>query len=142
MSDVFSHLKLRDKRVLAIIPDKGRTAPIPLVFLWLRETLRLSVAALQGMVVGYASSLQSPAGVGINEDSPETPRVPVTWATGIPRERYEYVNLGSRDPSSIGTEAWAGRECQAMLLVPHAVNQLYRLSEARSTSLQWTRCRG
>ena len=53
--------------------------------------------------------------------------VQVTLATGLAREECEAVNLGYRDPASIRTEDWAGREAESVLLVPHAGEVLYRV---------------
>ena len=58
----------------------------------------------------------------------ESPRIQVTLATGIPRERCELVNLGYRDPASIDPAQFASREDEGVLLVPHAGEMLYRLS--------------
>lgn len=57
----------------------------------------------------------------------ESPRIQVTLATGIPRERCELVNLGYRDPATIDPAQFAGREAEGILLVPHAGEMLYRL---------------
>jgi nickel-dependent lactate racemase len=59
----------------------------------------------------------------------ETPRIGVTLATGIPEERCRRVNLGYADYRTIDPAAWAGREAEGVLLVPHAGEMLYR-SEA------------
>lgn len=66
-------------------------------------------------------------GMGTYENGVEKPRIQVTLATGIPRERCERVNLGYRDPATINPEEWAGREDEGILLVPHAGEMLYRL---------------
>ena len=66
-------------------------------------------------------------GVGAFENGVEKPRIHVTLATGIPRERCERVNLGYRDPDTINPAEWAGREDEGILLVPHAGEMLYRL---------------
>ncbi|RMF28029.1 MAG: DUF2088 domain-containing protein [Chloroflexi bacterium] len=68
-------------------------------------------------------------GIGTYEGGVERPRIQVTLATGIPRERCERVNLGYRDPATIHPEAWANREEEGILLVPHAGEILYRLRE-------------
>ena len=65
-------------------------------------------------------------GMGTYVDGVERPRIQVTLATGIPRERCERVNLGYRDPATIDPAAWAGREDEGILLVPHAGEMLYR----------------
>src|ERR687886_920811 len=56
----------------------------------------------------------------------ETPRIQVTLATGIPEERCRRVNLGYADYRTIDPQAWAGRESEGLLLVPHAGEMLYR----------------
>jgi nickel-dependent lactate racemase len=58
----------------------------------------------------------------------ETPRIQVTLATGIPQERCRRINLGYRDYREIDPAAWAGRESEGRLLVPHAGEALYRLA--------------
>jgi nickel-dependent lactate racemase len=56
----------------------------------------------------------------------ETPRIQVTLATGIPEERCRRINLGYTDYRTIDPQAWAGREVEGILLVPHAGETLYR----------------
>jgi nickel-dependent lactate racemase len=56
----------------------------------------------------------------------ETPRIQVTLATSIPEERCRRVNLGYADYRAIDPQAWAGREAEGVLLVPHAGEMLYR----------------
>jgi nickel-dependent lactate racemase len=57
----------------------------------------------------------------------ETPRITVTLATGIPRERCRRINLGYRDPATIDLAEWEGREAEGILVVPRAGEMLYRL---------------
>jgi len=57
----------------------------------------------------------------------ERPRIQVTLATGIPRERCERINLGYLDPAAIDPEEWANREDEGILLVRKAGEMLYRL---------------
>jgi nickel-dependent lactate racemase len=57
----------------------------------------------------------------------EEPRIRVTLATGIPRERCEAIGLGYRDPARIELEEWADREDEGILLVRRAGEQLYRV---------------
>lgn len=59
----------------------------------------------------------------------ETPRIRVTLATGIPRERCQRLHLGYLDPASIHPAEWEGREAEGLLLVPRAGEILYRLRE-------------
>ncbi len=61
----------------------------------------------------------------------ERPRIQVTLATSIPRERCERVNLGYLDPASIDLSEWQGREAEGILMVPKAGELLYRV-RARS----------
>lgn len=56
----------------------------------------------------------------------ESPRIQVTLATGIPEERCRRVNLGYCDYREIDPAAWANREDEGILLVPHAGEMLYR----------------
>lgn len=66
-------------------------------------------------------------GQGTYHNGIESPRIQVTLATGIPRERCQRLNLGYRDPSTIIPLEWANREDEGVLLVPHAGEVLYRL---------------
>jgi nickel-dependent lactate racemase len=61
------------------------------------------------------------------ETGVETPRIKVTLATKIPKERCEQVNLGYLDPESINLEDWKGREDEGILFVPKAGEMLYRV---------------
>jgi nickel-dependent lactate racemase len=61
------------------------------------------------------------------ETGVETPRVRLTLATGIPRERCERINLGYRDPATIDPEEWAGREHEGVILVRRGGEKLFRL---------------
>lgn len=66
-------------------------------------------------------------GRGTYENGVEHPRIQVTLATGVPRERCERLNLGYRDPDTVDPADWADREDEGILLVPHAGEMLYRL---------------
>jgi len=66
-------------------------------------------------------------GAGTFADGVESPRIHVTLATGIPKERCERIGLGYLDPASINPEDWADREDEGILLVPRAGEQLYRV---------------
>lgn len=61
------------------------------------------------------------------ETGVETPRIKVTLATKIARERCERVNLGYLDPATINLDEWKGREDEGILFVPKAGEMLYRL---------------
>jgi nickel-dependent lactate racemase len=56
----------------------------------------------------------------------ETPRIRVTLATGIPRERCARIDLGYLDPATVDVEAWK-RERDS-LVVPRAGEMLYRVT--------------
>ncbi len=62
----------------------------------------------------------------------EAPRIQVTLATGISKERCERINLGYLDPASVNPDEWKGREDEGILLVPRAGEMLYRVQESVS----------
>lgn len=57
----------------------------------------------------------------------ESPRIRVTLATGIPRERCERVNLGYLDPAEIDVEHERSHSGADSLVVPRAGELLYRV---------------
>lgn len=57
----------------------------------------------------------------------ETPRITVTLATGIPRERCERINLGYLDPATVDINAWQARADEGVLVVPRAGEMLYKI---------------
>jgi nickel-dependent lactate racemase len=59
----------------------------------------------------------------------ETPRVAVTLATGISRERCDRVNLGYMDHRTIDREQWPTGLGHDTLLVPRAGEVLYRVGQ-------------
>jgi len=59
----------------------------------------------------------------------ECPRIKVTLATGISKDKCEQVNLGYMNPDDIDLDAWRDREDEGILLIPRAGEQLYRLKE-------------
>jgi nickel-dependent lactate racemase len=60
----------------------------------------------------------------------ETPRIRVTLATGIPRERCERINLGYLDPATVDPADWQGRP--DWLVVPRAGEMLHRVGQPPS----------
>lgn len=68
---------------------------------------------------------------GVGTYDPETgiekPRIKVTLATKIPKERCDRLNIGYLDPDTINPDEWKGREAEGILLVPKAGEMLYRL---------------
>ncbi len=59
----------------------------------------------------------------------ERPRIQVTLATQIPQEICRAVNLGYCDPAQIDIAEWQARRDGNVLVVPHAGETLFRLSE-------------
>jgi nickel-dependent lactate racemase len=59
----------------------------------------------------------------------ETPRIEVTLATAIPRERCERVNLGYVDHRTIDRDEWPSDLGHDTLLVPRAGEVLYRVGQ-------------
>ena len=57
----------------------------------------------------------------------ETPRIEVTLATGIPRERCEHVNLGHMDPARLDVDHAQEEFGAGTLVVPRAGELLYRV---------------
>jgi nickel-dependent lactate racemase len=57
----------------------------------------------------------------------ETPRIRVTLATGIPRERCDTINLGYLDPATVNPADWEGKP--DWLVVPRAGEMLYRVGQ-------------
>jgi nickel-dependent lactate racemase len=57
----------------------------------------------------------------------ETPRMTVTLATGIPRERCGRVNLGYLDPAEVDPTEWPTDAGGNVLAVPHAGELLFRI---------------
>jgi nickel-dependent lactate racemase len=57
----------------------------------------------------------------------ETPRVEVTLATGISRERCERIGLGYLDPARVDVNRWEGREDEGVLMIPRAGERLFRV---------------
>ncbi|MES0344755.1 MAG: lactate racemase domain-containing protein [Anaerolineales bacterium] len=61
------------------------------------------------------------------ESGVERPRIKVTLASGISRDRCERVNLSYLDPSTIDVSEWESRENEGILVVHKAGETLYRL---------------
>jgi nickel-dependent lactate racemase len=60
----------------------------------------------------------------------ETPRIRVTLATAISKERCERINLGYTDPSTIDPTVWAEEADPDTLVVPRAGEKLFRVRKA------------
>jgi hypothetical protein len=57
----------------------------------------------------------------------EVPRIKVTLATAIPRERCDRINLGYLDPADVDPAEWQARGEDGTLVVPRAGEMLYRV---------------
>jgi nickel-dependent lactate racemase len=68
-------------------------------------------------------------GLGWFENGVEKPRVTVTLATGISKERTERVKLNYRDPASLSPDDYRNREDEGILVVDHAGEILHRLRD-------------
>jgi nickel-dependent lactate racemase len=81
-------------------------------------------ADVPGGILAHSTHLK---GLGTYDEATgkETPRIRVTLATGIPRERCERINLSYLDPASVDVEAW--KEDPETLVVPRAGEMLYRV---------------
>jgi len=79
-------------------------------------------------VLAHSTHLRG-AGKFDSESGVEKPRIKVTLASGIPRERCERVNLDYCDPQTIDVRSWEGREEEGILVVHHAGEILYRLKQ-------------
>jgi hypothetical protein len=75
-------------------------------------------------------------GVGTDENGVERPRIRVTLATAIPRERWGRIGLEYLEPGTIDLEAWAAREEEGVLLVRRAGEMLYRARGVAGSSIR------
>ena len=81
---------------------------------------------IPGGVLAHSTHVK---GVGIFEDSVETPRINVVLSTQIPEEVCKKINLGYSDPNSINVDEWQNREDEGVLYVAKAGEMLYRLKD-------------
>jgi nickel-dependent lactate racemase len=81
---------------------------------------------IPGSILAHSTHVKG-AGTYTPATNQESPRIQVTLATGIPEERCRRINLGYRDYRELEPDAWANREDEGILLVPHAGETLYRL---------------
>lgn len=82
-------------------------------------------------VIAHSTHLK---GIGTYDEATGTeyPRIRVTLATRISRERCERLNLGYLDPDTINIDEWKNREDEGILLVPKAGEMLYRIKPEQS----------
>ncbi|MGH9766317.1 MAG: lactate racemase domain-containing protein [Blastocatellia bacterium] len=86
-------------------------------------------------VIAHSTHLRGIGGYDA-ETGVESPRIRVTLATKIPRERCERVNLDYLDPETINLDEWKGREDEGILFVPKAGEMLYRLKPQAAAALE------
>ena len=79
-------------------------------------------------VLAHSTHLKGVGTYDVERDV-ERPRIQVTLASGISRERCARVNLGYLDPASIDVDEWKNRENEGILFVPQAGEMLYRVGK-------------
>jgi len=85
-------------------------------------------ADVPGGVMAHSTHVK---GLGTYAGGIEEPRIRVTLATGIPKERCDQINLGYLDPRQIRLADWLGRQDKGLLVVDHAGETLYRLKSEK-----------
>jgi nickel-dependent lactate racemase len=68
----------------------------------------------------------------------ETPRIRVTLATGIPRERCQRINLGYADPARLDAGSWPTEPGHEALIIPRAGELLYRVGRPPNERTPWS----
>lgn len=79
---------------------------------------------IPGGVMAHSTHVK---GIGTCVNGVEKPRIKVTLATSIPKERVDKINLGYMDPGKIDVAAWEGREDEGIVVIHKAGEMLYRL---------------
>ena len=77
-------------------------------------------------VLAHASHVR---GASTVTDGIETPRITLTLASRVQRDRCERAGLNWRDYAAIDVNAWQGREREGILFVPKAGEQLFKLKK-------------
>ncbi len=90
-------------------------------------------ADVPGGVMAHSTHVR---GLGTYCNGVEEPRIRVTLATGIPKERCDRIALGYLDPRTVRAADWINREDEGVLLVDHAGETLYRLKSERNADAQ------
>jgi len=84
-------------------------------------------ADIPGGVMAHSTHVR---GLGTFEDGVEHPRVTVTLATEIPKDRTEAVSLNWRDWRSLDVDSFRNREDEGILVVDHAGEVLHKLRKS------------
>lgn len=85
-------------------------------------------ASVPGVIKAHSTHVKGSGSYDLRTGS-ERPRIQVTLATGIPKERCERVNLGYLDPKSIDFNDWTGREDEGVAVIRNAGETLYRAQD-------------
>lgn len=81
---------------------------------------------ISGSVMAHSTHVR---GMGEMVDGVEKPRITVTVASRIPREKVEQLSLHHRDPDTLNLEDYRGREDEGILVVEAAGEILHRLMD-------------
>ena len=81
-----------------------------------------------GGVLAHSTHLK---GMGEFENGVEKPRVKVTLATGISKERCDRISVGYLDPKNLDINEYEEREDEGILVVRRAGEILYRLKSQK-----------
>ena len=85
-------------------------------------------ASVPGVIKAHSTHVKGAGSYDARTGS-ERPRIQVTLATGIPKERCERVNLGYLDPKTIHIDDWTGREAERVAVIRNAGETLYRAKD-------------
>ena len=85
-------------------------------------------ASVPGVIKAHSTHVKGAGSYDARTGS-EKPRIHVTLATGIPKERCERVNLSYLDPKTIDVNDWLGREAEGVAVVRNAGETLYRAKD-------------
>jgi hypothetical protein len=85
-------------------------------------------ASVPGVIKAHSTHVKG-SGTYDLQSGEERPRIRVTLATGIPKERCGRVNLGYLDPTTIDLNDWTGREGEGLAVIRNAGETLYRAKD-------------
>jgi lactate racemase len=85
-------------------------------------------ASVPGVIKAHSTHVKG-SGSYDSRTGSERPRIQVTLATGIPKDRCERVNLGYLDPKTIDLADWTGREAEGVAVIRNAGETLYRAED-------------
>lgn len=85
-------------------------------------------ASVPGVIKAHSTHVKGSGSYDLRSGE-EQPRIQVTLATGIPKERCERVNLGYLDPATIDISEWMNREGEGVAVIRNAGETLYRAQD-------------